>query len=313
MAAKMAAPFVAIAGATGGLGQLVATELINRGVSVKALVRPRTDPSRTGKLRSAGITIVPVDLSDVPSLTRELTGATCVISTLQGLGDVILTAQGKLLDASMAARVPRFIPSDFALDFTKTKPGSNRNLDLRRQFHARLDNSGIRWTSILNGGFMDLLVGDSPMINHKSRKVAYVGKATQLLDFTTIANTAAYTAAVAADPNPAPKFLRIAGDVVSIRDIADAVSEVEGGNYRPSWMGSVWFLNLITWILRLFGGENRMMPAWQGMQYMANMFSGAAKLEPLDNARYPELKWTKVVDLLREAKKQKVSKKPTAL
>ncbi len=35
------------------------------------------------------------------------------------------------------------------------------------------------------------------------------------------------------------------------------------------------------------------MPTWQGMQYMVNMFSGAGKLEPLDNDRYPELTWTK--------------------
>jgi hypothetical protein len=47
--------------------------------------------------------------------------------------------------------------------------------------------------------FMDLLGGDSPMINHKRRKVVYIGQATQLLDFTTMVHIAAYTAAVAAD------------------------------------------------------------------------------------------------------------------
>lgn len=206
----MASPFVAVAGASGALGRLVAMELAKRGVAVKALVRPNTDPSRTENLRSAGISIAPVGMSEVPALTRELTGATSVISTLQGLKDVIHTAQGNLVDASVAAKVSRFIPSDFSLDFTKTKPGSNRNLDLRRDFHARLETSGIAWTSILNGAFMDLMVGDSPMVNRKSRKVAYIGQPTQLLDFTTMADTAAYTAAVAADPNPAPKFLRIA-------------------------------------------------------------------------------------------------------
>lgn len=303
----MSASFVAIAGATGGLGQLVANELIKRGVPVKALVRPRTDPSRTENLRSTGVTIVSVDLSDVPALTRELTGAICVISTLQGLKDVIHTAQGKLLDASVAAKVPRFIPSDFSLDFTKTKPGSNRNLDLRREFHAQLDKSGIAWTSILNGGFMDLMVGDSPMINHKSRTVAYIGKATQLLDFTTMTDTASYTAAVAADQNPTPNFLRIASDVVTVKDIAAAQTNVEGAEYKPSWMGTVGFMEFMIRVLRLFGGQEQTMPVWQGMQYMTNMFSGAGKLEPLDNDRYPELTWTKVEDFFREHK-NKVSK-----
>jgi uncharacterized protein YbjT (DUF2867 family) len=300
----MASSFVAIAGATGMLGQLVAKELTNRGVPVKALVRPNTSPSRTETLKENGVSVVPVDPSDIPALQKELTGASCVVSTLQGLADVILTAQGNLLDAAAAAKVPRFIPSDFSLDFTKTRPGTNRNLDLRRQFHSQLDRSGIAWTSILNGGFTDLLGGDSPMINHKKGKVMYIGSATQLLDFTTVADTAAYTAAVAADPNPTPRFLRIAGDVVSVKDICEIAGNIDGKSFRPSWMGTVGFMNVLIWLLKLFGGQDQIMPIWQGMQYMANMFSGAGKLEPLDNDRYPGLKWTKVIDFLREDQKK---------
>lgn len=296
----MTTKFVAVAGATGGLGQLVAMELVKRGMSVKALVRPNTDPSRTEKLRNAGVTIASVDLSAVRDLTGELSGAICVVSTLQGLSDVIHTAQGKLLEASMAAKVPRFIPSDFSLDFTKTKVGSNRNLDLRRAFHTELKKSGIAWTSILNGGFMDLMVGDSPMINHKSHKVAYIGSQSQLLDFTTMVDTAAYTAEVAIDPNPTPNFLRIASHTLNVKDIAQAQSNVEGVTYKPSWMGTVGSMEFMIRVMRFFGGENDVFPAWQGMQYMANMFSGAGKLEPLDNNRYPNLTWTKAEDFFRE-------------
>ncbi|KAJ5726767.1 uncharacterized protein N7483_008124 [Penicillium malachiteum] len=301
--------FVAVAGATGGLGQLVAMELVTRGMAVKALVRPDTAPSRTEKLRNAGVIIAPVDLLAVPALTSELTGAICVVSTLQGLKDVIHTAQGKLLEASVAAKVPRFIPSDFSLDFTKTKIGSNRNLDLRREFHAELKNSGIAWTSILNGGFMDLMVGDSPMINHKSHKVAYIGSTTQLLDFTTMADTAAYTAEVAIDPKPTPNFLRIASHTLDVKGIAQAQTNVEGVTYKPSWMGTVGSMEFMIRVMRLFGGENDVFPAWQGMQYMANMFSGAGKLDSLDNSRYPHLNWTKVQDFFQEHKDKKCSDK----
>ena len=34
------------------------------------------------------------------------------------------------------------------------------------------------------------------------------------------------------------------------------------------------------------------------MQYMRNMFDGRAKLEPLDNDRYPDMRWTTVQDVL---------------
>lgn len=36
------------------------------------------------------------------------------------------------------------------------------------------------------------------------------------------------------------------------------------------------------------------------MQYMANMFSGDGKLDPLDNDRYPGLKWTKAEEFLAQ-------------
>lgn len=301
----MTSPFIAVAGATGGLGQLVAKALIKRGATVKALVRPNTNPSRTETLRNAGVTITPADLSTVQDLTRELNGATCVVSTLQGLRPVIQGVQGKLLEASVAAKVSRFIPSDYSLDFTKTKPGSNRNLDLRREFHDQLRNSGIAWTSILNGGFMELMAGNSPMINHKGRKVSYIGDKTQLLDFTTMADTAAYTAAVVMDPNPTPNFLRIASDTVNAIDIAQAAANVEGAPYTPGWMGTIGSTELMIRILRLFGGENELFPMWQGMQYMVNMFSGDGKLDPLDNGRYPDLTWTKIEDFFREHKSQR--------
>jgi hypothetical protein len=73
-------------------------------------------------------------------------------------------------------------------------------------------------------------------------------------------------------------------------------------------MGPVWFMEFVIRVLRLFGGENETFPTWQGMQYMTNMFSGAGKLEPLDNDRYPELTWTKVEDFFRQQKNKTPNK-----
>lgn len=299
----MPKPLVAVAGATGQLGRLIATNLRAHNVSVKALVRPGTTPSRIEDLRNAGVIVAEIDLSDVPALTKEMEGVTCVVSSLNGLADTMLGTQKALLDAAVAAKVPRFIPSDFSLDFTKTAPGSNRNLDLRREFHQRLDESGIQWTSILNGGFMDLLAGQAPLINHTLGRVLYWNSDEQRLDFTTVADTAAYTAAVAADVRPTPRFLRIAGDVFSAKDLAAIVSRVRGTPYSMLWVGSAGFLEGSSNLMRRFsigGGEQDVFPAWQGMQYMANMFSGAGKLDPLDNDRYPELKWTKAEEFLSQ-------------
>lgn len=297
----MSQNFVAVAGATGKMGRLIAKSLRARNVTVKALVREGTDPKRTELLQKAGVIVTETDLNDSTVLAKELLGATAVVSALSGLSDTILGSQKALLDGAVAAKVPRFIPSDFGLDFTKTEPGSNRNMDLRREFHKILDQSGIAWTSILNGAFMDMLAGEVPIINDRFHRVLYWGRDEQLLDFTSCEDVAAYTAAVAADPNPTPRLLRIAGDVVSAKDLARIASDLNGRPYSTLWVGSTGFLAWMASIMRRFGiggGEQEVFPAWQGMQYTVNMFSGAGKLDPLDNDRYPELKWTKVRELL---------------
>ncbi len=48
-------------------------------------------------------------------------------------------------------------------------------------------------------------------------------------------------------------------------------------------------------------GKQELYPAWQGMQYMRNMFDGRAKMEPLDNNRYPGIRWTTARDVLLAA------------
>jgi uncharacterized protein YbjT (DUF2867 family) len=303
--------FVAVAGATGHLGSLIAFSLRQRNVAVKALVRPGTDESRTKELRNAGVVIEEVELTDVPALTKALVGTFTVVSAVQGLRDVMLNVQGALLEASVAAKVQRFIPSDFSLDFTKTIPGSNRNLDLRREFHKKLNQSGIKWTSVLNGGFMEMVIDrEIPIIHDKWHRILHFGSADQKLDFTLVPDVAAYTAAVAADPNPTPNFLRIAGDSVSAKDLATIVAGVQGQKYTPMWTGSVGFLHVMIWILKkIIGGEeDKIFPPWQGMQYLENMVSGKGKLDPLDNDRYPELVWTTFEQSLKDAEAVKTKK-----
>ena len=268
---------------------------------MKALVRPNTAPERVQPLTAAGVEVVEVDLGDTVATTAALRGAACVVSTLNGLADVMLGTQGVLLDAAVAAGVPRFIPSDYSLDFTRTAPGSNRNLDLRRRFHERLAAAPIAWTSVLNGAFMDMLTGQMPIVAAGIHRIVHVGRADQPLDFTTMRDTAAFTAEVAMDEGGTPTILRIAGDVVSARDLAAAASRAKGHRYRTLRLGGVGMLGGMIGVARLFGGADQVFPPWQGMQYMANMFSGDGKLAPLDNERYPDLHWTKVGEVLRSA------------
>ena len=288
---------IVLVGGTGDLGLRIARALVERGADVLALVRAGADTTLVDR---TGVSVRTVDFDDEAALREAFGGAACVVSTLNGLEDVVIGLQGRVVDAAVAAGVPRFIPSDFSLDFMRTKPGKNRNLDLRRRFIERVDAAPIRATSILNGAFAELLAGQAPIVLRKPRLVLHWGSANQKLDFTTKDDVAAYTAAAAMDPTT-PRILRIAGDVVTPRDLAATMQDLTGHRFRLFRPGNIAMLGGIIRLTRLIAPQSgAVFPAWQGMQYLRDMMSGHGKLEPLDNDRYPGIVWTRARQVLSD-------------
>jgi hypothetical protein len=118
------------------------------------------------------------------------------------------------------------------------------------------------------------------------------------MDFTTMNDTATFSAAAALDSS-APRILRIAGEQTSARELAKTASEITGKRFRLLRAGSLKALERLIRITRALLPETKApYPPWQGMQYMHNMFSGLAKLEPLDNDRYPCMRWTSIRSVL---------------
>src|SRR6185503_8715433 len=137
---------IVLAGSTGNLGGRIARALLERGAETRAIVRRRSQPDRVEALRRRGASIAEVDFGDAAELAAACAGASCVVSAVSGLHEVIVERQTQLLNAAIAAGVPRFIPSDFSIDYANVPPGKNRNLDLRRAFHERLDRAPIAAT-----------------------------------------------------------------------------------------------------------------------------------------------------------------------
>ena len=203
------------------------------------------------------------------------------------------------LEAAIAAGVPRFIPSDYSTDFTKFPDGQNRNLDLRRAFHARLDKAPIAATSVLNGAFTYLLTHVPVIVDRQGRQILYWEDADQKLDFTSMADTATFTAAAALDA-AAPRILRIAGSEISARELAALAGELTKAEFALVRLGSL--DDLAARIRRDRAAdpasESQVFPIWQHGQYLYGMFSGLGKLAPLDNDRYPGMHWTTARDAL---------------
>jgi nucleoside-diphosphate-sugar epimerase len=297
---------ILIAGATGNLGFRIANVLASKGVTVRALVRSNSRADKIKSLEGLGIEICKVDNWSVDEIKSHCNGVTCVVSVLAGLREVVIDSQKVLLDAAIAAGVPRFIPSDYSLDFTKFSYSENRNLDLRREFHEYLDMCPIVSTSIFNGAFMEMLLDEMPLIVFKKKLVIYWGNVDYKWGFTTMDNTAAYTANVALDDS-SPRYLRIAGDRISPKEVHSTISSITGNKYRLLRIGGQGLLGVFIKMAKLFSpGEKELYPAWQGMQYMHNMIDERSKIDELNNNRYSDIKWTSVKMLLQEFVSRKV-------
>ncbi len=292
--------YVVVAGANGDLGARICSELLARNARVRALVRPGAKHNGLALLKKDALEIFEVDFANKEQLTAAVQGAHCVVSALSGLESVIIDAQTRLLEAVEASDVKRFIPSDFAVDFREVPDGTNRNLELRKRFKKRLDQSPVKLTSVLNGAFSDMLTTVMPLILFKLKRVVYFQNPDQKMDFTTIDTTAAYTAAVALDSDT-PRYLYIAADQLSSRDFAELMTSITGTRYRLLNGGNLDMLRFYIRCAKFFAPQaNELYPAWQGMQYFHSMFSGVVKLKQIDNDRYPGIYWRSAREILTD-------------
>ncbi|KAF2871443.1 putative oxidoreductase CipA-like protein [Massariosphaeria phaeospora] len=100
---------VAIAGASGNLGISILHALLNsKAFNVTVLSRE----SSTATFPDS-VTVVHVDYTSVPDLTATLKGQDAVVSAV---GTAAINTQHPLIEASVAAGVARFIPSEFSAD-----------------------------------------------------------------------------------------------------------------------------------------------------------------------------------------------------
>jgi uncharacterized protein YbjT (DUF2867 family) len=290
---------ILLAGATGDLGQRIVRELLTHDVQLRVLTRPGSQTATTLFGQEERIEIVTAAYTDHAALTQAMTGVDVVVSAVNGLRSVIVDAQRALLKATVAAGVPRFIPSDYSADYRRIAPDSNRNFELRREFAADVDAAPVQATSILNGMFTDLLAGDAPMILWDRKRVLFWSSADQILDFTTKDDAARVTALAALDDN-APRVVEVAGSQVSAREVARTMTRLTGTPFKLQWAGTAGTLLAMSKAMKLASrSSDEPFPAWQGMQYFVSMFSGQAQLRHVDNDRYGAHEWTTVEDVLK--------------
>lgn len=258
---------IVVAGASGNMGGRIAKALTARGAEVIAVGHKSTN------------------------LEAACAGARCVVSAVQGLHDAIVDFQGRLADAALSAGVKRFIPSDYSTDFVPLEKGLNRNFDLRRELHEKVAGKATALTSVYCGAFAEILGYGTPLLDREKKTVGYFEDPEWQLDFTTMDDCAAFTAAAAMDAET-PRALHCASFQITPKELAALTG------FELVKLGSLAELKGKIAGMRAANpqSETEVFPPWQRMQYTYCMF--ATHHAALENDRYPDLKWTPAGEFL---------------
>lgn len=284
---------VLVVGATGMLGFKIVAALLDKGTfDVKAMVRSSNDNNEENRqkidaMKAKGAAIVEGDLMQPETLVQVCEGIDIVVSAV-GNNQVTVPGQKNLIDASKQQGVKRFIPSDYSVDYRKLDYGDNDNLDMRKQVFEYLQRSGLEYTLILNGAFMDNIgTPYMPQFDLEHQTFQYWGDGETLMDFTTTDDTAKYVAEAVSDSDLANTALEVAGEVLTAKQLKAAYEEVTGNTLTEKPLGSV--AELQAWIATKKPSASSPVE-YLPQQYEYTMVSGKGKLDHLQNDRYPQIK-----------------------
>ncbi len=295
-------PIIFIAGATGLLGPKLVDAALKKNLVVRALVRDLEPSAEEKKIQladwvSRGVEPIAGDVLERESLVRGVQGADIVISAVGNVEPILDMGQKNLIYACKAAGVKRFVPSDFSVDYFNADLGDNYNLDYRITTFAFLKNSGVPWTSVLNGAFTEVQFTDfAGLLDQKAGTFSYWGDGDTPCDFTLVDDAASYTIEAVLDPAMENRVCRVAGEVLSMKTVKSVTEKVLGRTLKEECHGSV--DDLRAWIMEKKRAALTHYD-YLAAQYHWMMVSGKGKLDPLDNDRYPDIRPVGVEAFLR--------------
>ncbi len=291
---------VLLAGATGMLGNRIATHLLDQpDVAVRLLLRS-TSPADAAKaeaidrLMSRGAQVVSGDVSNPASLDAATAGVDAVVSALQGGPEIIVDGQLALAQAAARNGVQRFLPSDFAIDLFAAPKGAPQ-FDMRRRADAAIDALPMQVVHVLSGGFMDMMLDPSNagIIDLSAATVMVWGTGDEPFDLTTVEDTARFTATAATDPEELPGVLYLSGERTTFNQIIAETERITGTTLTRNEFGSTDDLRRITSTAQ---DPWSVVPQW----YLLSMLT-VPPFRTNENRRYPDARLTGLRDYLVQA------------
>lgn len=279
---------VGIAGITGKFARCVATHLLkNPAITIKGYCR---DPTKlpASLLASNRISITQGQSTDQDALRTFAKGTDVMVCCYLGDHNLMINGQRALIDACEAEAVPRYVASDYSLDFTKLELGQLPAKDPMKIVQEYLTTKNIEGVHVLIGIFMETFFTTFLNVwNSKDTAFSFWGSGEEMWESTTYDNAAQFVAAIAQDPAAigVQKFL---GDRKSIRQIAAAFEEQYA--VKP-WLNNLGSLDeLYSHMHKVKNADPNNFMAWIPLFYQYYCNNGQAYLMPgVDSSEYPEI------------------------
>ncbi|CAG8020854.1 unnamed protein product [Penicillium olsonii] len=223
---------VGIAGITGKFAKRLVSHLLKRqDIAIRGYCR---DPSKVPEeiSSSSQVTLIKGDAFDNDSIRTFASSCDVIVCCYLGDDKLMVDGQKALIDACDECHVPRYIASDWALDYTKLKLGELFPKDPMIHVKAYLEDKKVQGVHILIGGFMEPIF--SPFFNifdPQTNTFRYWGNGDEIMEGTTYDNAAEFTAAIAVD-STATGIKKFLGGRATIREIAQSFEKVYG--IKPS-------------------------------------------------------------------------------
>jgi uncharacterized protein YbjT (DUF2867 family) len=195
---------ILVVGATGHLGGDICRRLVERGESVRGLVRASSDVDTVDRLRTLGIATVVGDLRDRESLDAACRGVRGVVSTATTVrsrqpGDSIEVTdeagQCSLVDAARAAGVERFV----YVSYSGNIEGDDPLTQAKRRVERAVRESGMRHTILRPSYFMEMWLSPALGFDHVGRRATVYGSGEQPISFISQGDVAEFAVLSLAD------------------------------------------------------------------------------------------------------------------
>jgi uncharacterized protein YbjT (DUF2867 family) len=221
---------IAVVGATGNTGRAVVKELKALGQNPISVVR---NAEKAREVLGADAKVAVAELTDKPALEKALAGVESLF-VVTGHNPGMVEQQNNVLEAALKGGAKYLV----RVAGGRSVAGADSPSVVGRGHTAieeKLKGSGIKWTILRPGLFMQNLVGQAASIKDAGKIVGAAAKDLKIA-FIDVRDTGAVAARILVNPAPhAGKTYEFTGKAVTFPEFAQAFAEVLGKpvNYIP--------------------------------------------------------------------------------